>query len=56
LFSIMSINYSAATMALLDALGQDPETKYDVRTIAENAKVSVGERVRPRKACPTWAG
>lgn len=38
----MSINYSAATMAMLDALGQDPETKYHVRAAAEKAKISVG--------------
>jgi hypothetical protein len=38
----MSINYSAATMAIIDALGRDPETKYHVRAIAERAKVSVG--------------
>jgi predicted nucleotidyltransferase len=38
----MSINYSAATMAVLDALGQDPETRYHVRAVAERAGVSVG--------------
>jgi predicted nucleotidyltransferase len=42
LFNRMSINYSAATMAIIDALGQDPETKHYVRAIAEKAKVSVG--------------
>jgi len=38
----MSINYSAATMAVLDALGEDPETRYHVRAVAEKAGVSVG--------------
>jgi predicted nucleotidyltransferase len=38
----MSINYSAATMAVLDALGQDPQTKHHVRAVAEKAGVSVG--------------
>jgi len=38
----MSINYSAATMAVLDALGRDPETRYHVRAVAEKAGVSVG--------------
>lgn len=42
LFSEMSINYSAATMAVLDALGQDPDTRYHVRAVAEKAEVSVG--------------
>jgi predicted nucleotidyltransferase len=38
----MDINYSAATMAILDALGQDPETRYHVRAVAQKARVSVG--------------
>lgn len=38
----MSFNYSAATMLILDALGQDPDTRYHVRAVAERAKVSVG--------------
>ena len=38
----MSINYSAATMAILDALGQDPDTRYHVRAVAGKAGVSVG--------------
>jgi len=42
MFTGMSINYSAATMAILDALGADPETKYHVRAVAEKARVSVG--------------
>jgi hypothetical protein len=42
LFSAMSINYSAATMAIIDALGQDPETRFHVRAVAEKAGVSVG--------------
>ena len=29
-------------MAILDALGQDPETRYHVRAVAGRAKVSVG--------------
>ena len=29
-------------MAVLDALGQDPNTRYHVRAVAEKAKVSVG--------------
>ena len=42
MFTGMSINYSAATMAILDALGDDPETRYHVRAVAEKARVSVG--------------
>jgi len=42
MFTGMSINYSAATMAILDALGNDPETRYHVRAVAEKARVSVG--------------
>ena len=38
----MSFNYSATTMAILDTLGQDPDTRYHVRAVAEKAKVSVG--------------
>lgn len=38
----MSINYSAATMAILDTLGRDPETRYHVRAVAERAGVSAG--------------
>jgi|SRR5467141_3323027 len=38
----MSINFSAATLAVLDALGRDPETRYHVRAVAEKAGVSVG--------------
>jgi predicted nucleotidyltransferase len=42
MFTGMSINYSAATMAILDALGDDPETRYHVRAVAKKARVSVG--------------
>jgi len=38
----MSINYSSATMTILDTLGKDPESKFHVRAVAENANVSVG--------------
>ena len=38
----MSINFSAATLAVLDALGRDPETRHHVRAVAEKAGVSVG--------------
>lgn len=38
----MSISYSAATIAILESLGQDPDARYHVRAVAEKAKVSVG--------------
>ena len=38
----MSINYSAATMAIIEVLGIDPETRFHVRAVAERASVSVG--------------
>lgn len=42
LFNGMSFNYSAATMAILDTLGQDPDARYHVRAVAEKAGFSVG--------------
>lgn len=38
----MSFNYSAANMLILDTLGQDPETRYHVRAVAEKTGLSVG--------------
>ena len=38
----MSINYTAATFAVLEVLGADPNTSLHVRKVAEKAKVSTG--------------
>ena len=36
------INYTAATLAILEALARDPETSLHTRKVAEKARVSVG--------------
>src|SRR3972149_5889240 len=42
-FNKMSdINYTAATLAILEALARDPETSLHTRKVAEKARVSVG--------------
>ncbi len=38
----MNVNYSAATMAVIDALSRDPTTSLHTRRLAEKANVSVG--------------
>lgn len=36
------VNYTAATLAVLEALARDPETSLHTRKVAEKARVSVG--------------
>lgn len=42
MFTELSSNYTMTSMAILEALGSDPNTRFYVRAVAKKTKVSIG--------------